>query len=100
MKVAYKRKEKTKGISLWAYASLIVITTVVLSFQNPPEPKKYKFEMTLQDINTMIYCIEQSAAPAQSANMIIKEIASQVNPQLAEDQKKIQDSINKAKPKQ
>jgi hypothetical protein len=47
----------------------------------------------------LISCLEQSQAPAVTVNAIIKLVAEQINPQLQAEQKKIQDSLDKSKPK-
>lgn len=75
---------------------LVVMVSAALAFTTPQEPKKYKIEMTLEEINALVYCLEQSNAPAATSNNLIKIIVGQVNPVIQAEQKKIQDSINKA----
>lgn len=83
---------------------IVLITSFILvAFvkEEKPQEKTYKFEMTLDQINSTIYCLQQSNAPAVTTNAIISLISSQVNPVLQAEQKKIQDSLDKAKkPKQ
>jgi len=91
------QKEKRAGNSglLW----LFIIGTGIMAlvgFSQPPQ-KKYKIEMTIEEINATVGCLEQSNAPASTANAIIKLIANQVNPQLQAEQK-ITDSLNKKTP--
>jgi hypothetical protein len=84
--------QKKRTSKTWLLILAIFSTIVITSYVEPE--KKYKFEMTLDEINATVSCLEQSNAPASTANAIIKIIASQVNPQLQAD-KKIADSLNK-----
>lgn len=100
MKVVYKQTRKRKGVSLWVYVALIVITTVVLSFTVVPE-KKYKYEATLNEwgqkfnsLDTVKMAISNSDIPSRTANYVIgiinkiqTDIAAQINPQIEADKK-------------
>ena len=88
------QKEKRAGNTGLAIILLILSGIGWIIVASPEQEKKYKIEMTLDEINATVGCLEQSNAPASTANAIIKIIASQVNPQL-QAEKKITDSLNK-----
>lgn len=82
---------------------MLLLVALLGAWGMPKEdPKKYKIELTLDEINAMVYCLEQSQAPSITTTNLIKIISSQVNPVLQAEQKKLQDSLNKKteKPKQ
>jgi type II secretory pathway component PulM len=96
-----KQDRENKGI-FYRVIALGVITTAIIAlgaWDSPVQEKTYKIEVTLEQANALVSCMEQSQAPAVTVNALIKLIASQVNPQLAAEQKKIQDSVDKSKPK-
>ena len=90
------KKINSDGKSFWYWVLfLALITTGIFSFGVMKEQEKtYKLNVTLQQVNGMIGCLEQSQAPAVTVNALIKLIADQINPQLAAEQK-IADSLNK-----
>jgi putative exporter of polyketide antibiotics len=102
MKVAYKNT-KRENKSFFGFIVMIAIlvsaTFIISAFQIPKQEKKYRLEVTLEQTNALISCLEQSQAPAVTVNAIIKLVAEQINPQLQAEQKKIQDSLDKSKPK-
>ena len=90
------KKRNTSGFAIY-WALFLIPTIVVASFvsQNQ-EPKKYKIELTLDEVNNTLFSLENSSAPHNVVTSLIKNIADQVNKQLAED-KKTTDSLNKKK---
>ena len=95
-----KTEKPRKGFfgTVLIIAILLATTFIMASFQQPQE-KTYKLEVTLEQANALVSCMEQSQAPAVTVNALIKLVAGQINPQLQAEQKKIQDSIDKSKPK-
>jgi type II secretory pathway component PulM len=92
---------ETKGF-FYRVVALGLITTVIImlgAWNSPKQEKTYKIEVTLEQANALVSCMEQSQAPAVTVNALIKLVAGQINPQLAAEQKKIQDSIDKSKVK-
>ncbi len=106
MKVIYKNVKKENG---WVglitrFAALIFAATVVISFivpHPPKEEKKYPVNLTIQEWNVVLGVIDNSNSPHQTVMAASKAIVDQIKVPYEADQKKIQDSLNKAqKPKQ
>jgi len=97
-----KKKNPFKEFLGMAFIVLVTSGMLVAFVKGrKPEEKTYKIEMTLEQINATIYCLQQSNAPSVNTNTIINLITSQVNPVLQAENKKAQDSLDKAKkPKQ
>lgn len=100
MKVAFKQKPKRKGVSLWVYITLTVITTVVLSFTTSVD-KKYKTELTLTEwakgskwMDIAKQALKRSDLPSKDVTMIEDSLNAfqsafilQINSQLEADKK-------------
>ncbi len=101
MKVVYKNsKRETKSyFGFIIMCGILLSATFIISAFQKPQEKTYKLEVTLEQANSLVGCLEQSQAPAVTVNALIKMVASQINPQLAAEQKKVQDSLDKTKVK-
>lgn len=80
---------------LLAWVSIFIVIAIVVSFA-PQEQKKYRIDLTLDEINNTIYSLENSSAPHNIVVPLIKNIADQANKQLAVE-KQISDSSSKKK---
>lgn len=90
------------GYFLWAILiSVLLIVTCQPSGAHGRRlyaQKKYKVELTFQEWYEVVQCLKQTNSPAAIANKYIDAIGLQVDPLYQLDQKKLQDSLNKAKP--
>ena len=96
--ISFKKQRRDNKGYFPIMVVLIIAVSILLSFGTKQE-KKYRLEVTLEEANALVSCLEQSQAPAVTVNAIIKLVAGQINPQLQAEQKKVQDSLDKSKPK-
>jgi uncharacterized membrane protein len=102
MKVVYKRKERPIGsfFSMVLTVGLVAFGIAIIAATSKQEEKKYKVELTVQEWSIVLEVIDKSTAPHTTVISASKAIIDQVQPLLQAEQKRVQDSINKAKPKQ
>lgn len=86
-----------KGAGCLYWFILFIGIAAVFSFS--PQQKRYRVDATLQEWNEVIISMQQSNAPSITTNRLINIITSQIEPVLQSEQKALQDSLNKAKPK-
>ena len=94
-----QKKETVKNGKLVGWVVMFIVIGFMGGAVMPDKQKKYKVEMTLEEINSLVYCLQQSNAPSVTTNALINIITTQVNPILQQEQKKITDSLNKLTPK-
>ncbi len=104
MKVIHKnvkREPKTFFNTVLLIGLLVGATFIMAAFMGKQEEKKYPVNLTIQEWNVVLSVIDNSNSPHQTVMAASKAIIDQIKVPYEADQKKIQDSLNKApKPKQ
>ena len=92
-----------KSASLWNSVLLLGLITMgigAIAAFNPDKPaeKSYPVSFTVGEWDIVIDALNQSHAPHATVLSIQKAITTQVKPLYEAEQKRLQDSVNKAKP--
>lgn len=96
MHIVHESVKRNKGVPLIGWVFMLSIFGLVAAWASPnnnPE-KKYKVEVTLQEANALLYCLDKSNAEHLTVSVLSKLITDQVNAQIKTD-----DSLLKLKEK-
>lgn len=92
MKIVYNSRRRYKGFSwVWGFV-LIGLTSTIMAAISQPEEKKYRIDVTLNEANALLYCLDKSTAEHTTVAALSKLIADQINAQI-----KIDDSLSRKK---
>jgi len=100
------RKEKNHPLGTFFVMILITGVTAfgfvtikrVTDKPKAPVEKMYPVSQTLKFWQVTVDCLKQSQAPSATTNALIEEISKQIDP-ILQSEARVQDSLNKLKPK-
>ena len=101
--VNFNRPKKNNGFfgSVMLIALLVMGIGAIAAFNpNKPAEKSYPVSFTVGEWDVVIDALDKSQAAHATVVSIQKAITNQVKPLFEAEQKRLQDSVNKIKPKQ